>query len=51
MKKYISQNGIEISEYALKEIFDMFVFNENEYQDYEAWKSEKIEQGIIRVAE
>ena len=48
MARYIvSRTGYEISEEALKEIFDMHhIFSETEYEN---WIDEKIKSGVIRI--
>ncbi len=50
MEKYIASNGMEITEEALKSIFDMFVAPTDE-RDYTAWKSDRIQNGFIRRIE
>ena len=51
MEKYITtKNGMEVTEEALKSIFDMFVAPHKEIE-YNAWKQEKIESGIIKKVE
>lgn len=51
MEKYITtKNGLEITEEALKSIYDMFIAPTDE-RDYNAWKNDRIEKGIIRRIE
>ncbi len=50
MKKYIvSSNGMEITEEALKEIYNLHSFVTFNERDYNAWKQSRIEQGVIKI--
>lgn len=52
MEKYVTtQTGKVITEEALKSIFDMFVAPRGDQIDYDAWKSDRIQNGFIRRIE
>ena len=51
MAKYIVNNGTEITEEALEEIYRLHSFTTFNERDYNAWKQSKIEQGVITIAE
>lgn len=47
-KYIIARSGVEISEDYLRELFDMTYFVIDGKKDYESWKNEKIENGLLR---
>ena len=50
MSKYIVvKNGQEVTEEALETIYRMHSFTTFNERDFNAWKQEKIAQGIIKV--
>jgi len=49
--KYRAKNGLEITEEALKEIYSLHNFTTFNERDYNAWKEERIEQGVITPME
>ena len=52
MKKYVCvKTGLTISEEDLQDIFRMNSFVTFNERDYENWKSERINRGIIREAQ
>ena len=47
--KYITKNGTELTEEALEEIYRMHSFTTFNERAYNAWKQDKLEQGLIKV--
>lgn len=51
MAKYITKNGVELTETALEEIYRMHSFTTFNERDYKAWKYDKLEEGVLKFAE